>query len=72
MNATLFNHEALSRIEDAIEANRSEAGSLVNAVLSGDPDAAARMTLLNSTWVELQRAHHDVTGVDPAPYRFVR
>lgn len=70
MTTTLFNHEALSRVEDAIVLNRREAGSLVAAVLSGDEDACKRMALLNDTWVELQQAHHDLTGVDPAPYVF--
>jgi hypothetical protein len=68
VTATLFNHEALSRLDDAIEANRAEAGSLVDAVLAGDPDACDRMTLLNTTWAELEQARYELTGIDPAPY----
>ena len=69
MSATLFNHHALQHVEAGIEANREEAASLVEAVLSGDAEAGERINLLNYQWGLLEEARADLTGEPFAPYR---
>lgn len=65
-------HEAVSRIDDAIEANRLAVVECMEASRLGDPEAGKRMNTLNQAWFQLGDARHRLTGEDPAPYRMGR
>lgn len=62
----LLNERIVADIEDAIEANRQEAASLVR---DRSPEAGERMNQLNRAWFDLEAEKHRLTGIDPFPYR---
>lgn len=62
-------HEAVVRIDEAIEANRLAVVECLEASRLGDQEAGKRMNALNLAWFQLGDARHRLTGEDPAPYR---
>lgn len=65
----LFTEAEASTIDAAIRQNRIWAGRLAVKVLRGVPGTGARLHACNEAWIDLERERHQLTGIDPYPYR---